>query len=203
VFEAGPSREAVTVEISPDGAAWTSVGEAPGGFYALDIGPFVKAGDTFRFIRLTDVADSGGDNEVWPGAEIDAVAALRPAPAVAPAPPPERISIPSEVLFGFDSDVLGAGAPAELDRVSELLAGRPSARLAIEGHTDDVGDDAYNLALSERRAAAVKAYLVHKGVAADRIEARGFGETRPVVPNTDDASRRRNRRVELIVSSAH
>ncbi len=203
VFEAGPSREAVTVEISPDGASWTPVGEAPGGFFALDIAPFVKAGDTFRFIRLTDVADSGGDNDVWPGAEIDAVAAVRPLPVVTPAPAPERISIPAEVLFGFDSDVLGTRAPAELDSVTELLASRPAARLAIEGHTDDIGDDDYNLALSQRRAAAVKAYLVKKGVADDRIDARGFGETRPVVPNADDLSRSRNRRVELIVSSGH
>ncbi len=200
VFEAGPSREAVSVEISPDGASWTAVGEAPGGFYALDIASFVKPGDTFRFIRLTDVADSGGDNEVWPGAEIDAVAALPPAQVIAPTPAPERISIPSEVLFGFDSDVLGTGAPAELDSVSDLLARRPEARLSIEGHTDDIGDDTYNLALSERRAAAVKVYLVHKGVDAGRVEARGFGETRPVVPNADDTSRRRNRRVELVVT---
>ncbi len=195
VFEAGPSPEAVAVEISFDGATWTSVGEAAGGPRALDISPFVKPTEMFRFIRLTDVRDSGGDSEPWPGAEIDAVAARRGLPPALPEP--ERIDIPNEVLFGFDSDALAAAAPSALDRVVTRMAERPSAALTIFGHTDDIGDDAYNLDLSDRRARAVRTYLIGRGIAASRINAAGVGETRPAVPNDSDEARRQNRRVEL------
>lgn len=203
VFEAGPSRESVSVDISPDGTSWTSVGDLSGGPCAVDIAPFVKPGDVFRYVRLRDVANSGGDSDPWPGADIDAVGVVRSTPAPRTTEqPPERISISTEVLFGFDSDALRAGASTELDRVVQLLSARPTARLSIEGHTDDVGDDAYNLSLSERRARAVKAYLVEHGATAANIEARGLGETRPVMPNDTDVGRLQNRRVELIVTES-
>lgn len=200
VFEAGPSREAVEVAISEDGEVWIDVGEAPGGACALDVGPFVKEGQAFRYLRIRDVPNSGGgDAGPWTGAEIDAVAALRSRP-LPPAPkPPERIAISTEVLFAFDSDTLGPGAPAELDRVATALAGRGAHRLAIEGHTDDVGDDDYNRALSERRAQAVRAYLAGRGLDAARIEARGLGEASPAAPNDSDEGRRKNRRVEIVI----
>lgn len=200
VFESGPSREAVEVAISQDGESWISVGEAPGGASALDIAPFVRPGQAFRYVRLRDVPNSGGgDAGPWTGAEIDAVAAVRGKPVPVAEKPPERISIPTEVLFGFDSDTLGAGAPAELDRVVSLLATRGRYQLSIEGHTDDTGDDAYNLALSERRAQAVRAYLAAHGIDAGRIAARGLGETRPAAPNDSDEGRRKNRRVEIVI----
>lgn len=203
VFESGPSREAVEVEISEDGEAWQSVGEAPGGACAIDIAPFVAPGQTFRFVRLRDVPNSGGgDNGPWIGAEIDAVAAVRGKPQPALEKPPERIAIPTEVLFAFDSDTLAQGAPVELDRIVAMLAHRAPYKLAIEGHTDDIGDDAYNLSLSERRALAVRAYLTSRGIDPARIEARGLGEGRPSVPNDTDEGRRRNRRVELVIHDA-
>lgn len=201
VFEVALSREPIAVEISPDGQSWTSVGNVPGGACAVDIGPYVKPGDAFHYVRLRDVFDSG-DSEAFPGADIDAIAAVRstPRPPAVAEKPAERITIPTEVLFGFDSDTLAALAPGALDRVAELLALRPNAHLSIEGHTDDVGDDAYNLALSERRAQAVKTYLVGRGTAGDRIEARGLGESRPVTANDSDEARRKNRRVELLLA---
>lgn len=199
VFESGPSREAVSIEISADGETWTAVGDAPGGSCAVDIGPFVKPSDAFRFVRLRDVLNSGGDSDPWPGAEIDAFAARRGWPAPVVEPPAERISIPTEVLFAFDSDALGAAAPAALDRAVTMLAERPTLRLVIEGHTDDIGEADYNLALSERRAQAVRTYLLGRGIAADRVEARGLGESRPVSANDSDEGRRRNRRVELVL----
>lgn len=203
VFESGPSREAVEVEISADGEAWISVGEAPGGAAAIDIASFVQPGQAFRYVRLRDVPNSGGgDAGPWIGAEIDAVAAIRGAPPPVAAKAPERISIPTEVLFGFDSDTLGPAAPAELDRVVAMLATRGPYRLSIEGHTDDIGDDAYNLSLSERRARAVRAHLTGRGLDAARIEARGLGESRPAVPNDSDDARRRNRRVEIVILDA-
>lgn len=200
VFEAGPSPEAVEVAISEDGATWIAVGEAPGGAFALDIGPFVAAGQAFRFVKVRDVPNSGGgDIGPWTGAEIDAVAAVRSKPAPPPPRPPERISISTEVLFAFDDDKLGPGAPAELDRVAAALAARGAVRLSIEGHTDDVGDDDYNRALSERRAQAVRAYLAAHGLDGAHVEARGLGEAQPAAPNDSEEGRRRNRRVEIVI----
>ena len=199
VFESGPSREAVTIELSLDGETWISIGDTPGGASALDIGPFVKPTDMFRYVRLRDVVNSGGDSDPWPGAEIDAVAARRGWPAPAVERPAERISIPTEVLFAFDSDALGAGAPAALDQVVTRMADSPALRLAIEGHTDDIGEADYNLALSDRRAQAVRTYLIGRGIASDRVGARGFGEARPLSPNDSDEGRRKNRRVELVL----
>lgn len=201
VFESGPSPEAVEVEVSPDGEHWVFVGVAPGGAFALDIGPKVNKADTFRYVRIRDVKDSGPDNGPWLGAEIDAIAALRSKPSDEPPPPKmlPRIALSSEVLFRFDSDSLGPEGPAELDRVAKMLAGRPNCKLSIEGHTDDIGDEVYNLDLSERRAQTVRAYLVTHGLLKDNVVARGFGESKPTVQNDSDEHRRRNRRVEIVL----
>jgi len=82
------------------------------------------------------------------------------------------------------------------------LKDNPDIQVTIEGHTDSIGSDSYNQRLSERRAQAVKAYLVSKGVAASRLETVGKGEQEPVAPNTKDGKdnpqgRAMNRRAEL------
>ena len=80
-----------------------------------------------------------------------------------------------------------------------MLQAHPDLRLLIEGHTDDVGDAAANLALSARRAEAVRQYLLATyGIGATRLEARGFGATRPAAPNATAVGRQTNRRVELV-----
>jgi outer membrane protein OmpA-like peptidoglycan-associated protein len=190
IWEIGPSVEAMDVEISPDGEHWIRAGRARGGACAIDIAPYVSKDDVFRFVRLRDVPHGEGNSDAWPGADIDAVAVLGTA---------RRVSVPSEVLFAFDSDELGGGAPAELDRVVAAVLERPTSRVTVEGHTDDVGADDYNLPLSERRAQAVASYLAQKGIARDRISSRGFGKTRPVAPNDGDEGRRKNRRVEIVI----
>lgn len=190
IFEIGPAVEAMEVDVSADGASWIHVGTARGGACAIDIGPRVKPGDVFHYVRLRDVPWSGADSDVWPGADIDAVAVISS---------PQRVSVPSEVLFAFDSDALAPSAAAEIDRLVAAIRARPGARVTIEGHTDDIGDDAYNQELSERRARAVAAELAKKGIPRDRVTARGLGETRPVVPNADDEGRRKNRRVEIVI----
>ncbi|MFT3764666.1 MAG: OmpA family protein [Minicystis sp.] len=190
IFEIGPSVEAMNVDVSADGKRWIPVGTAPGGHCAVDIGSYVQPGDVFHYVRLRDVPFKGTESDAWPGADIDAVAVVAGA---------QRVSVPSEVLFAFDSDTLAPGAAGELDRVVATIRARPGARVTVEGHTDDVGDDAYNQALSERRARAVADHLAQKGIPRDRIEARGLGETRPVVPNDGDEGRRKNRRVEIVI----
>jgi outer membrane protein OmpA-like peptidoglycan-associated protein len=73
-------------------------------------------------------------------------------------------------------------------------------KLDVEGHTDSVGGDDYNMKLSEQRAGAVRDYLVSEGLSQDGITAKGFGKTLPVADNSTAAGRQRNRRVELVVS---
>jgi outer membrane protein OmpA-like peptidoglycan-associated protein len=73
----------------------------------------------------------------------------------------------------------------------------PNTRFLIEGHTDSQGSDAYNLKLSDERAASVKNYLIEKGLPASRLSSEGFGETKPVANNATAAGRQQNRRVEI------
>jgi len=84
-----------------------------------------------------------------------------------------------------------------LKQVLALFTSTPSFSAEVSGHTDNVGTPDYNLKLSDARAAAVKAWLVQQGVAAARLTSRGYGDTRPLVPNTTDENRFKNRRVEL------
>jgi outer membrane protein OmpA-like peptidoglycan-associated protein len=103
------------------------------------------------------------------------------------------------IYFDTGKDVLRPESTPTLAEIGAMLKAHPDLKLTIEGHTDNVGQPAANKALSEKRAAAVKAYLVAKyGVDAARLEAKGFGATKPVAPNTDDAGRQKNRRVELV-----
>jgi outer membrane protein OmpA-like peptidoglycan-associated protein len=103
------------------------------------------------------------------------------------------------IYFDTNSDRLRPESEAALGEIAGVLARHPDLRLSIEGHTDDAGDAAANQALSAKRAAAVRARLAAAyGVAGGRLEARGFGAARPAAPNTSEAGRQRNRRVELV-----
>jgi outer membrane protein OmpA-like peptidoglycan-associated protein len=81
-----------------------------------------------------------------------------------------------------------------------VLLAHPGLNLAVEGHTDSVGNDSYNQGLSDRRAESVRDYLVRQGIPRDTIVAHGFGESQPVVSNDSASGRQQNRRVEVIVS---
>ncbi|MBP7901781.1 MAG: OmpA family protein [Spirochaetes bacterium] len=105
----------------------------------------------------------------------------------------------SSIEFAFGSDKLNQKGYGILDRVSEILKKYSSYSVIVEGHTDDVGDDNFNLKLSEMRAKVVYDYLVSEGVAQDRLSFRGMGETMPYLPNKDEESRRKNRRVEFLL----
>lgn len=102
------------------------------------------------------------------------------------------------VLFDYDKAVLQPGALPLFTPVISVLQDNPGLRLHIDGHTDAIGSQAYNLDLSQRRAHAVRSYLIEEGgIDADRLVARGFGKTRPLVPNITEENRALNRRVEL------
>ncbi len=101
------------------------------------------------------------------------------------------------VKFEFDSDRLTADAKEILNKVADTLIPCPEIDVEVEGHTDYLGTDAYNLGLSERRAIAVKEYLTGRGVEADRMTPVGYGKARPIMENTTEEGREENRRVEL------
>ncbi|MCX7930396.1 MAG: OmpA family protein [Chlorobi bacterium] len=101
------------------------------------------------------------------------------------------------VFFDFDKAELKEESLPELDLAAEFLKQHPAVRVRIEGHTDDVGSDEYNLQLSKRRADAVKNYLVSKGVEDKRIMTIGYGKSQPKVKDTTPEARAQNRRVEM------
>ncbi|MFZ0132312.1 MAG: OmpA family protein [Desulfobacterales bacterium] len=101
----------------------------------------------------------------------------------------------SDLFFDFDSAALKPGASAELDRVARVFNDYPKTAIEIQGHTDSSGPEAYNLALSERRAVAVRDALVQRGVAPERLATIGFGESQPI-----SSSAAVNRRVTLVLT---
>jgi OOP family OmpA-OmpF porin len=103
------------------------------------------------------------------------------------------------VKFEFDSDRLTPQAREILNDVAATLQSYSGVNVDLEGHTDDIGSDSYNLGLSERRANAVKTYLVGRGVGAKRMNPVGYGESRPIDTNASEPGRENNRRVELKV----
>ena len=106
-----------------------------------------------------------------------------------------------DVLFETGKSELKSGATRNLDKLVAAMKSSPDATVIVEGHTDSVGKHDYNVALSNRRANAVRNYLVKKGIAARRIEASGLGPDHPVATNKTATGRQQNRRVELIFQS--
>ena len=114
-------------------------------------------------------------------------------PAVSGAAAKETLN---NLFFELSRYNLADKSRTELDRLSAFLKANPALSIEVSGHTDDTGEAAANLTLSQKRAQTVATYLVQSGIAPTRIRATGFGETRPLVPNTSDDSRRQNRRIE-------
>ena len=107
-----------------------------------------------------------------------------------------------DVLFDTGRATLKPGADRDMDRLAQALRDNANTRVIIEGHTDSVGGEDYNLALSERRADAVGSALRSRGVPADRFEVKGLGKAFPVATNDTQAGRQQNRRVEIVFSDA-
>jgi outer membrane protein OmpA-like peptidoglycan-associated protein len=103
-------------------------------------------------------------------------------------------------LFEFNKTTLKPGAMNNLYPLVTFLRERPERRVSIEGHTDSVGSDSYNLDLSQRRADAVRDFLVRNGVQPEQITTRGYGKSFPIASNDTEAGRLQNRRVEIVIS---
>jgi outer membrane protein OmpA-like peptidoglycan-associated protein len=109
------------------------------------------------------------------------------------------ITLSGSVLFASNQTVLLPEAQTRLNQVAEALLGMPERNILIEGHTDSRGNSSYNMDLSQRRADAVRSYLVSRGIPTDLIRAQGYGKTRPVTDNKTAEGRANNRRVEIVV----
>ena len=137
-----------------------------------------------------------------PGEEV-VLAAPPPPPLPEPtpvAPPPvvkQRIVLRG-VNFDFNSSDIRPASRPVLDQAADLLKANPGVDVRVEGHTDSVGSDQYNQALSVRRAEAVYRYLVNRGVEPERFTVEGFGKSHPIASNDTESGRAQNRRVELI-----
>ena len=135
-----------------------------------------------------------------------------PAPHVMPAPAPkpapvvptsEKVTFAASALFDFDKAVLKPEGKKQLDDMAAKLKEINLEVVVAVGHTDSVGTDAYNQKLSIRRAEAVKAYLVTKGIEANRVYTEGKGKKQPVADNKTAEGRAKNRRVEIEVVGTH
>jgi outer membrane protein OmpA-like peptidoglycan-associated protein len=102
------------------------------------------------------------------------------------------------ILFDLDSANIRSESRPVIDEVLGVLKGEPGWKVTIEGHTDSTGSESHNMALSQQRAEAVKAYLVAGGIPADRLRTKGFGASKPVADNANELGRAQNRRVELV-----
>lgn len=134
-------------------------------------------------------------------------AAPAPAPAAAPAPAPrpvvrETVNLDAHTLFSHDKSNLHPEGKSKLDAVAAKLRTFSSVQsINVVGHTDSDGTDAYNQALSERRAASVRAYLIQQGVSDSVISTSGKGESSPVASNATKEGRQQNRRVEIEIDA--
>jgi len=183
------------------------IGNDPGGKAAL--AAIAKTGGC-GFATTSDNLTSGGElagflEKVFlekapaPMPPAPVVMAPRPAPAPVPAPMPmvkERVVLRG-INFDFDKSVVKAEFAPVLDVAADILKERPGLKVVIEGHTCNIGTEAYNQKLSERRAKAVHAYLVKKGVNASNLSMVGYGEMQPMADNKTRSGRELNRRSEF------
>jgi len=186
VFEIG-QIEPTNIEISKNGTDWINVGKIEGGTAGLDIHDFVQPGDTFNYIRLTDLDTYSG----MPGADVDAVAAIGGA---------LRMNLDSAVLFETGEHVLKEEGKKAIQGLAVQMKNIKKGTITIEGHTDDVGSEKINKTLSQKRAASVAAALKEAiNKPAFKWKEVGYGENKPLVANDSEENRQKNRRVEILV----
>jgi len=122
-------------------------------------------------------------------------------PPVPPAPPPAK-GEPLVTLHGpqfdFNKATLKPEGKRMVDHAIQVMKDKPGMKVSVEGHTDSIGSEAYNQRLSERRAQAVRDYMIENGISPGRVATRGFGKSRPVASNKTAEGRAQNRRVEII-----
>jgi len=110
------------------------------------------------------------------------------------------VSLPNNILFATDSSAVSGSAQNDLFAVARSLNNNPNSTISVIGHTDNVGDAAYNFDLSQRRAQSVASVLISAGVNPGRIQSIGRGEDSPIASNLNEGGRAQNRRVEIVIT---
>ena len=191
VFEVGKYIEATQLEISKDGKKWINVGKIAGGTATVDIGDSVKPGEVFHFVKLTDLkTDCKGS---WPGADIDAVAAIGSG---------QQITLNNTVLFQVNDFTLAPNAKKELNKVIEIIKHQNPSQILIEGNSDNTGKEDFNKTLSKKRAQSVADYFKQnfKGITLKNpIKIEGYGSSLPIATNATKSGKEKNRRVNIIL----
>lgn len=154
-----------------------------------------------------EAASNKDDGELWGNrgivyhvyaakAEPKKPVAEGPKPAAPPAAV-KREAINAKVLFDFDKSIVKPEGKKEVDKIVGELKAHPKDSIQVDGHTCDIGTDQYNSGLGQRRADAVKKYIVDSGIDASRVSTKSYGESKPAVPNNSAANRALNRRAEF------
>jgi len=110
---------------------------------------------------------------------------------------PYKAKYELKIHFAPNKADLYPDAKLEIDKLADKMTNDPNMKIEIAGHTDNVGDEMLNMQVSQRRANAIKMYLIQKGISTKRLTAKGYGETTPVADNTTEEGRTRNRRIEI------
>jgi len=186
IFEIG-KIEPTNLEISKDGINWVNVGKIDGGVSQVDIGEYVKPGDLFYYVRLTDLEQYSA----LPGADVDAIAAIGAA---------MRLKLDSKVLFETGKSELKSEGIEALKELAESISVLKKGNVIVEGHTDDVGDTNFNkkLSLARSKSVVVELKKLIPGNSFKWLE-KGLGESKPIVKNDSEDNRAKNRRVEVLV----
>ena len=131
---------------------------------------------------------------------IEPIVLNEPTPTVAsPVLKSDSLIVLGELLFETNSYKLKGEHFSALDSIAKFLQEHPSLVAMISGHTDDTGEESYNLILSSKRAAVVAAYLIENGASDERVSSDGFGSAKPIMTNDTESGRRKNRRVEILI----
>ncbi len=191
IFEVGPSRESAKVEISTNGIDWLFGGNISGGKSALELSDEkISSEVVFYYVRITDLNDVCKSKTA--GADIDAVGAINSV---------VKININTDVLFDVDRYILKESADQVLDTLAEKIQSIKKATILVEGHTDNDGEEDYNMKLSENRCKSVVEKLkdIFNEKALYNYEIKAYGENKPKVTNDTPENKQLNRRVEIII----
>ncbi|WP_179007574.1 OmpA family protein [Winogradskyella forsetii] len=186
LFEIG-QLEPTDLEISKDGKTWIKIGKIDGGVAEVDIAPFVKPNELFYYVRFKDLKEKSA----LPGADVDAIAAIGSA---------MRLNLDSQVLFDSGKSELRPQGITALKALVNSITVLKKGKVIVEGHTDDIGSDETNNALSLARAKSVSKALRNLIPSTQfKWQEKGYGESQPLVENDSDINRAKNRRVEILI----